>query len=1086
MLGEILDRIERLNLEAIQLFQNAQFEQAMPPAVQAERLARQHFAQHTAHAETLNTLASLYYQLGDYAQAEPLFRQALEINRHSVGEHHPEYARDLCNLAVLCQCIGKYTEAEKLYRQALDIRRATIGERSPIYATNLNNLAKLYEHQSNYQKAEPLLRQALEIMRITTGEESSGFARALLALGEMYDSMGSHAKAEPLFLQALQVIQEAIGERHPDFAACLTNLGDLYRSMGKHARAKECLQQASQVLRAVYGEDHPIYAANLSRLGNLYQESGDFAQAESILRRTCDTARQVHGESHESCATALSNLAILYFRMGDLDSAEPLFFQALEIRRKTVGELHPDFACSLSHLATLSDVSGAHYAAEPLYWQALEILRKTVGDDHPSYANCLNDLGAMYFRMDRFKEAEPLYRQARDIWCGAHGKENPSYALSLNNLASVYDALGDFSKAEMVYREACSILQRIVGEEHPSFAACLKNLAGACAALGRPVEAFTFAHKALAVEQRMIGTVFAFGTESQRMLFLKTLQNDFFTLLSLVLGYHSHSPATVGSTLDLVLQRKAISAEALAVQRDVILGGRYPQLKPDLEQLSSLRMQIARRILAGPGAEGVQAHQLLLAEWSAQKDHLQSELSRQTPEMNLERQLQAVDRRAVALTLPAGLALVEFVRVDMFHFQAVTAQGESRWHPARYLAFVLSAGEADHVQLIDLGEAEPIDQMIADFRASITGEREQDTNRDMVKTKTLPVPPDENRVGRALRTAVFDPLASAFSDRKRLFLAPDGDLARLPFEVLPTDDGRFLIDDYSISYLGCGRDVLRFQASPAGQPAEALVAADPDFDLSSGTGSASASKEAASRQSRDMDASDLSFDRLPGTRDEGTRVAKLLNVQPWLQGEVLEQRLKQVRSPWILHLATHGFFLEDQHRDPNQERSWTAGSDLGRLSGLRLENPLLRSGLVLAGGNTWLKKGPLPPEAEDGLLTAEDVTGMDLLDTELVVLSACNTGLGEIRTGEGVFGLRRAFVLAGAKTLVMSLWKVPDQETCELMEDFYRRILAGEPRAEALRSAQLAMKAKYPHPFYWGAFICQGNPGPLPPRRRAT
>jgi CHAT domain-containing protein len=197
----------------------------------------------------------------------------------------------------------------------------------------------------------------------------------------------------------------------------------------------------------------------------------------------------------------------------------------------------------------------------------------------------------------------------------------------------------------------------------------------------------------------------------------------------------------------------------------------------------------------------------------------------------------------------------------------------------------------------------------------------------------------------------------------------------------------------------------------------------------------------------------------------------------------LEQPLKRLHSPWILHLATHGYFLADQERDPEQA-AWTASSDIGRFSGLRLENPLLRSGLALAGGNTWLRNGPLPPEAEDGLLTAEDVTGMDLLDTELVVLSACNTGLGVVRTGEGVFGLRRAFALAGARTLVVSLWKVPDEETHELMEDFYRRVLAGQGRAEALRAAQLALKAKYPEPFYWGAFISQGDPGPLPPRRR--
>jgi len=153
---------------------------------------------------------------------------------------------------------------------------------------------------------------------------------------------------------------------------------------------------------------------------------------------------------------------------------------------------------------------------------------------------------------------------------------------------------------------------------------------------------------------------------------------------------------------------------------------------------------------------------------------------------------------------------------------------------------------------------------------------------------------------------------------------------------------------------------------------------------------------------------------------------------------------------------------------------------MGRLSGQDLENSLLRSGLALAGVNTWLKGQSPPSDAEDGLLTAEDVTGMDLLDTELVVLSACETGLGEVRTGEGVFGLRRSFVLAGADTLVMSLWKVADQQTRELMEEFYSRILAGEPRAQALKNAQMSIRSKHPHPFFWGAFICQGDPGPLP------
>ncbi|MCI0353344.1 MAG: CHAT domain-containing protein [Acidobacteriales bacterium] len=543
--------------------------------------------------------------------------------------------------------------------------------------------------------------------------------------------------------------------------------------------------------------------------------------------------------------------------------------------------------------------------------------------------------------------------------------------------------------------------------------------------------------------------------------------------------------------MELVSRRKAIEAEALAAQRDAVLGGKYPALQPQLRELTTMRIQIAQKILAGPGREGLSPHQQLLAGWNAQREKLEAELTRQVPEMNLERKLRAADCQAVTLALPERVALVEFVHFNVFDFNAIPARGESQWKPTRYLAFVLPAEEPDKLQMIDLGEAAPIDQMIATFRAEIIGEAESRGRRDLGALPSKPVGEPSTTDGTTLRAALFDPLLRATGNRKRLLLAPDGDLTRLPFEVLPTHDGRHLIDDYQISYLSTGRDVLRFGAASSGQPTESLVAADPDFDLSGGQAQAQLASETVAtasrgRVSRDLDRGTLHFDRLPGTRVEGERIAEMLNVQPRLADQAVEAHLKACRSPRILHLATHGFFLADQQRDPNKElrdlgaMGWQAGSNFGRMSGPGMENPLLRSGLALAGANTFLKHGTLAAEAEDGILTAEDVSGMDLLATELAVLSACETGLGEVRTGEGVFGLRRAFVLAGAKTLVMSLWKVPDEQTRELMEDFYRRILAGEPRAEALREARLAMKRKYPEPYYWGAFICQGDPSPLP------
>ena len=442
--------------------------------------------------------------------------------------------------------------------------------------------------------------------------------------------------------------------------------------------------------------------------------------------------------------------------------------------------------------------------------------------------------------------------------------------------------------------------------------------------------------------------------------------------------------------------------------------------------------------------------------------------------------------------------MIEYVRLNLFDFRAVPVRGNLQWKPAHYLAFVLLADEPDNVQMIDLGEAESIEWMIARFRSSITGEEEEareqrakpgpkeTTNvsvrsdrsllRQAIVAATRQVRPAdvstalaENSLGISLCQALFDPLKPFFDGRTRLFLAPDGELSRLPFEVLPSGDHRRLIDDYQISYLSVGRDLLRYAQNITTHSTGPLVAADPDFDL----GSSFAPQFNPG----------IPFQHLEGTHREGEAVARLLQVQPVMKDKVLETTIKARQSPKILHFATHGFFLPNIARDPNKEHTGMGMVNLvpeSRLEQLSLAaNPLLRSGLALAGANTWFQVGELPEEAEDGLLTAEDVTGLDLLGTELVVLSACETGLGEVRAGEGVFGLRRSFELAGAQTLVMTLWKVPDQQTQELMEDFYRRILEGWPRAEALHEAQLAMKKKYPEPLYWGAFICQGNPGPL-------
>jgi len=808
----------------------------------------------------------------------------------------------------------------------------------------------------------------------------------------------------------------------------------MHHDVGDHASALRLFHQALEIL----GDAH---AASLRSLGVQHM----------LIRRA--TLRADRPDS----AASLNSLPMLHQNMGDDAASLPLFRQAREIRRTALGENHPDYAISLNNLAGLYQDMGDHAAALPLFHQALEIYRTTLGENHPAYAGSLDSLAVLHRDMGDHTTALPLCRQALEIYRTALGEKHPEYASSLNNLAMLYAAMG-------------------------------------CAS-----EAMPLMEQATAIEDQMIGQILAIGSERQRAAFLNTVLAKLYAFLSLVLQHLGDSPRAIQTAFELVLRRKAVAAEAVAAQRDAVLGGKYAALEPKLHELTSLRMQIARKTLAGPGPEGLDSHMRELADWEAQREGLEAELARQIPEMNLEKKLRDADRRAVALNLREGVALVEFVRFPVFDFKAVPARGEPRWKAARYVAFVLAGSEPDEVKMIDLGEAESIDRLIAGFRAGTIAEAETADARNMAIKREEAPPTAEDDAGSVLRATLFDRLVPALGSRRRLLIAPDGDLTRLPFEVLPTTDGRHLIDDYQISYLSCGRDVLRFGAA-AGRPGRPLVVADPDFELETVTvheptmqpaPPLTTTARSTGRHSRDLDRDRNSyhFHRLPGTRNEGERVATLLGVSPWLDATALEGRLKNAcRSPRILHLATHGFFLPDQQRDLNRAGRG-AGFDfgelagavdgLGRLSGPMMENPMLRSGLALAGANTWLKAGNAPDEAEDGLLTAEDVTGLDLLATELVVLSACETGLGRVHVGEGVFGLRRAFVLAGAKTLVMSLWKVPDEPTGELMENFYGRLLAGECRAEALRGAQLAMKLKYPDPFYWGAFICQGDPSPL-------
>jgi CHAT domain-containing protein/tetratricopeptide (TPR) repeat protein len=1038
---------------------------------------------------------------GNYPEALETAWSALELAMQHFGPRDLETALAWNNLAEIRRAAGDYDGAEPLYRHAIEICRGSSDDGGcSMLGACLNNLAEALRCHGRYREAEPLLLEALGLLGSVGGTADPVWLSCYGNLAVLYRAQGRLAEAAPILWEVAERTREVLGAGHPDFAAALNNLAELYSAIGYYAEAEQYFERVLEIRRQTAGEATPECAVTLHNLGALHQAAGRFAKAEEFYRRALEIRRRMLGALHPDTAVTLSGLAGVLVASGNYSEAAALFGQALDIFEEAGGDPQP-VAETLSRFAGLYHlVEGGGPDAAALCMRAIDLCRDSLGDRHPVLANCLDSLGAIQCTAGEWADARTCFERALAIRREALGDSHPEFAVSLSNVAETERLEGRWDEAERLLRQSLSIFRAALGELHPLGATTERNLAAVCAAGGREGEAFDLLREAGWVDRDLIRQLLGFGSDRQRLSYLESIQSHLHMFLSLVRRWFARDEARVAAALDLVLQWKCLAADAAAMRRDAVLGGRYPELEPELRRLGLLRAQIARKILDGPGPEGLEAHAELLRGWSAERDRIEATLARSIPEVELDNRLLAAGRQVVAMALPGGSVLVEFVRSNIFDFTAVPAKGDPQWLPSRYLAFVLSGSGG--VSLLDLGDAGAIDDMIETFRKLLSSRLERGAGAEPCGE----LEPD----ARDLAGALLGPLRPVLGDCRRLFLAPDGDLTRMPFEVLSAGNGKHVLDEYGVSYVTTGRDLLRFGAVPVPEAGPPVVAADPDFDLG-GDEEREGSCE-VSGLFRDLAAADIEFTPLPCTRFEGEAIGSILGVRPWLGGEVQEGRLKSCRRPRILHLATHGFFLPDPPRGPGS-----------RTAGPGFWNPMLRSGLALAGAETRRLGGTPPPGAEDGLLTAEDVSALDLYGSELAVLSACETGLGGIRAGQGVLGLRRAFVLAGARTLVMSLWRVPDLASAILMESFYEYLwIRGLPRGTSLRKAQQRLRdltvgelrrnwlatenieslfavdeelgcycqelAGFPdnhRPFadaaYWGAFICQGEPGPLRP-----
>lgn len=1034
-------------------------------------------------ADSLSKLGQLYEKTGDYQKAEPLFIQVVQLRKTSLGVDNPAYATGLDNLGRLYMDMGQNDKAEPLLLQAKEIRKKVLGENTPDYATSLNSLAWLHVLRGQYPEAVPIFIQSKEIRKATLGVDNADYATAVDNLASLYDVLGQNDKAEPLFIEAKQIRQKVLGENHIDYAYSLNNLAAFYDRLGQYDKAEPLYIQAQEIWRVTLGEDKPDYATGLNNLSTLYMHMGQYEKAVRILITAVAIRQRSLGDSSAEYAQSLGNLAALYYRMGRFEKVEPLYTREKGILLKVYGENNSDYAGCLNGLAALYEAIGQYEKAKTLFLKVNEIQGKLYGKNHPYYGVSLNNLGVLYCRTQQYEEAERLFTEEKELIKNAQGENNADYPLVLTNLVNVYRFMGQYEKAESLCLQAIQIDKKILGENHPAYARALDNLAIVYGSMKLYDKAEPLLLQAKEIQKRTLGEqhpdyskslgdlalVYTCRGQFQKaeslllansQIVLKNLKNVFTTLSekekddylqnivalvetnnSFLYRFKQASPAFVKNNFDLQLFFKSLSLS----ETQNMLATIEDSPDSNIQQLFS-RWKNNKQLLGRQYSLPLSNRIKDLDSIEGETEGLEVELTRQSAEFRRQQNSINITTSDVQNNLSAGEAAIEFVRFKLLDKTSTDS--------VMYAAYIL--GKKDSVpQFIPLCEERQLESILAGAGNTATTMATTLYRGGKVESS------NGAYLGDSLYQLIGQPLEPYLHGVKKIAYAPAGKLFGVAFAALPVNKMTLLMDKYDLQQYSSTRQIaLRKTENQKTRPANIALFGDPRFTMDSG---------ALVRQ-RNIRADSSVWVDLPGTAKEVTAIGALfqkkgLKTYIYTQTNASETNLKALsgHAPQVLHIATHGFFLPE-----SEATTAKTAFDEGNSSTLA-NDPLLRSGLIFAGGNdAWSGKVPMEG-TDDGIATAYEISQLNLRNTELVVLSACETALGDVKGSEGVFGLQRAFKMAGTKKLIVSLWQVPDKETAELMTTFYSYWMNGTTIEESFARAQGDMKRKY-SPYYWAAF----------------
>ena len=1010
---------------------------------------------------SINSLALAYMNIGEYKIAGTYFNLLIPFleDEEFVKQNNVEFPRMLNNLSLYYTKLGLYNKALEFSLRSLDLlmQIPLISFWEPEL---LNNIGYIYGLIGDYENELSTLNRSLKLSESYYGINSKQYATTLTNIGSHYFRSGDNDRAESCFYAAIESYNNFGFLNTSEYLLTLENLASIYIQKGNFLKADSILKtndNAFNNIKMLDAADLFIVHINNKFLLNLNtrQRFKNDTEVNNLLNKIKNNI----GENNVYYAIILVNIGVFYIENANYQKAKTFCLKAISILQSLNSNETVDLATGYNLLGICYDREGNYDEAINYLLKSKKIFQSIYGEDSPKIITVLNNIAVTYSNQNLFDLAEIYYDKSLQLQALNYGDKTAMFANIELNFANFHADRNNFIKADSLYRNAICLNKELRGIDNNEYAESMYYYGKFNYKLGQMDTAYFYLNRSIESISKEIMYAFNNTSEVDRNILWDEKKSVFEDVInSFVFDYYPINNTVSNRGFDNALFVKGLLLNtSLQIQNAVLQSGDTALINT-WENLRGLKRQISvleRNPLIYQGD---------ISTFEAQVDSLDKVL---TQKSQLYKQSQSdlqVKWTDVQKNLKPDEAAIEFISFDYYnkHFTDSTM----------YCALVLKKA-SKYPEMIPLFEEKQLDSLFVKTSSDVNNlyKRVVNLRKDTVE-QTL-------YYGSKLYRLLWKPLEASLKDVKTVYYAPSGKLHQVAFAAIPVDSALLLSDKYNLHQLTSTRQVINEQNKQAVKINEAALFGGIQYELDN--------KQLAQVQSTtdtgnctvfvsDSTQRSGSFGFLKGTGEEVTGIAeefkqKGLTEQLFTGAVASEAAFKKLSGTKadIIHIATHGFYLPIEKTKREDFRFMTFDNDRRNVI---VQNPLLRSGLAFAGANRAWRGDSIPGNWEDGILTSHEISQLNLTKTELVVLSACETALGDIKGSEGVFGLQRAFKMAGVQTLIMSLWKVPDAQTSQLMQGFYKYWLSGMTKHEAFKKAQGEIRALYPKdPYYWAAFV---------------